>query len=207
MREDQIQRYARHVLLREVGGVGQVRLLGARVLLGGGAGLEVAATYLTAAGIGTLRVLGAVDEERLRALNPDVDVRTCDDPDGPFDAVAALFGDPRAIEASDVAVASHSPLVLVLPDATAAFRLGWARAGVEGCARCARAEGSGEPTPAEAALAGAWAASEVLLAVLGRAEHRYGESVPVSRGGVTGALACLRPEGGACTTCGTGTAR
>lgn len=203
MREDQIQRYARHVLLREVGGVGQERMLRARVLLGGGAGLEVAATYLTAAGVGTLRVLGSVDIERLRALNPDVNVGRFEGADEPFDAVATLFDDAHALAASDVAVANRTPLVLVLSAANDAFRLGWARAGVEGCARCAKREAGSEPDPAEAALAGAWAASEVLLSLLGRSERRLGESMAVSLGGVTGARSSLRPEGTVCASCGT----
>jgi hypothetical protein len=51
LREDQIQRYSRQILLREVGGRGQERLLatGVRVDAAGGAGLTAAA-YLAAAG-------------------------------------------------------------------------------------------------------------------------------------------------------------
>ena len=37
--EDQIQRYARHILLPEVGGVGQARLLDSKVLVIGAGGL------------------------------------------------------------------------------------------------------------------------------------------------------------------------
>ena len=59
--DDQIRRYARHILLPEVGGRGQERLLAAAVAIevGPGRAAEVAAlTYLAAAGVGRLAVLG-----------------------------------------------------------------------------------------------------------------------------------------------------
>lgn len=56
--EDEIERYARHLVLSEVGGPGQQRLKAARVgLIGlGGVGAP-AALYLAAAGVGTLRLI------------------------------------------------------------------------------------------------------------------------------------------------------
>ena len=60
-REDQIQRYARHILLKEVGGEGQAALLGARVLVVGAGGLgSPLLLYLAAAGVGTI---GVVDDD------------------------------------------------------------------------------------------------------------------------------------------------
>jgi adenylyltransferase/sulfurtransferase len=60
-REDQIQRYARHILLSEVGGVGQERLLRSRVLIIGAGGLgSPLLLYLAAAGVGTL---GVIDDD------------------------------------------------------------------------------------------------------------------------------------------------
>ncbi len=54
----QIERYSRQILLREVGGTGQKALLAARVLvIGSGAALDTALTYLAGSGIGTLDVL------------------------------------------------------------------------------------------------------------------------------------------------------
>lgn len=99
---DEVERYARHLVLREVGGPGQQRLARARVLIVGAGGVgSPAALYLAAAGAG---VLGLIDEDvvslsnlqrqvlfdtadrgrlkveagagRLRALNPHVAVET-----------------------------------------------------------------------------------------------------------------------------------
>jgi hypothetical protein len=50
--EEQIQRYARHILLPEVGGVGQEKLLATEVHLAGESALvELAGEYLSAAGV------------------------------------------------------------------------------------------------------------------------------------------------------------
>jgi adenylyltransferase/sulfurtransferase len=58
--EPEIQRYARHILLREVGGTGQARLKAAKVLIVGAGGLgSPLALYLAAAGIGTISIIDA----------------------------------------------------------------------------------------------------------------------------------------------------
>ena len=65
--EDQIQRYARHILLPEVGGEGQARLGAARVLVIGAGGLgSPVALYLAAAGVGTI---GLIDDDRVDLSN------------------------------------------------------------------------------------------------------------------------------------------
>jgi|GEM_PF-950366 len=75
LREDQIQRYARQILLREVGGGGQTRLLASRTrVVGTGRAAEEAATYLAAAGVGVVELDGELIDragERLVRLNPD----------------------------------------------------------------------------------------------------------------------------------------
>lgn len=63
----QRDRYSRHILLPEVGEVGQAKLLGSKVLLLGAGGLgSPAALYLAAAGVGTL---GIVDADVVDASN------------------------------------------------------------------------------------------------------------------------------------------
>jgi sulfur-carrier protein adenylyltransferase/sulfurtransferase len=58
--DQQIYRYSRHILLPEVGGKGQLKLLKAKVLLIGAGGLgSPAALYLAAAGVGTLGIMDA----------------------------------------------------------------------------------------------------------------------------------------------------
>ncbi|MGA7271203.1 MAG: molybdopterin-synthase adenylyltransferase MoeB [Acidimicrobiia bacterium] len=60
-------RYSRHLLLPEVGEVGQTRLLDSSVLLVGAGGLgSPAALYLAAAGVGTI---GIIDDDRVDASN------------------------------------------------------------------------------------------------------------------------------------------
>ena len=65
--DDELERYARHIVLREVGGAGQARLKAARVLVIGAGGLgSPVLLYLAAAGVGTL---GIVDFDRVSLSN------------------------------------------------------------------------------------------------------------------------------------------
>ncbi len=98
----QIERYSRHIILREVGGRGQKRLFDGKVLIVGAGGLgSPVALYLAAAGVGVLGIADAdvVDvsnlqrqvihhtpdvgkpkvisaKEKMEAINPDVQVVT-----------------------------------------------------------------------------------------------------------------------------------
>ena len=100
--DEQVERYSRHIILSEVGGKGQMKLLDSRVLIVGAGGLgSPVALYLAAAGVGTIGIIDAdmVDltnlqrqilhstkdigipkvasaKESLNALNPDVNVIT-----------------------------------------------------------------------------------------------------------------------------------
>ncbi len=98
--DEQLERYARHVILDEVGEEGQLKLLRSRVLVVGAGGLgSPALLYLAAAGVGTLGIVDHdtvditnlqrqiihTDEdvgeakvrsaaERIEALNPEIEV-------------------------------------------------------------------------------------------------------------------------------------
>lgn len=103
--EEQIQRYSRHILLKDVGVEGQEKILNAKVLLVGAGGIgSPVALYLAAAGVGTLGIAdndvvdlsnlqrqiahntqnvgrAKVDSAReaIQRLNPDVKVKTYND--------------------------------------------------------------------------------------------------------------------------------
>ena len=65
--ESQIERYSRQIILKEIGGEGQKKLLNARVAIIGAGGLgSPAALYLVAAGIGTV---GIVDQDKVDISN------------------------------------------------------------------------------------------------------------------------------------------
>jgi adenylyltransferase/sulfurtransferase len=56
--DEQLERYARHIVLKEIGGAGQQRLLGAHVAIVGAGGIGCPAiAFLAAAGVGTIRVI------------------------------------------------------------------------------------------------------------------------------------------------------
>lgn len=100
--DEQLERYSRHIILKEVGAKGQKKLLNAKVLIIGAGGLGApAALYLAAAGVGTIGIVDAdeVDlsnlqrqvihttadigkpkvesaKETMNAINPDVTVKT-----------------------------------------------------------------------------------------------------------------------------------
>ncbi|MBI1920254.1 MAG: molybdopterin-synthase adenylyltransferase MoeB [Geobacter sp.] len=100
--EEQIERYSRHIILKEVGGKGQKKLFDGKVLIIGAGGLgSPIALYLAAAGVGTIGIADAdvVDlsnlqrqiahhtkdigvpkvesaREKMVAMNPDVTVKT-----------------------------------------------------------------------------------------------------------------------------------
>ncbi len=64
---DELERYARHIVLRDIGGPGQAKLKAARVLVIGAGGLGAPVLlYLAAAGVGTI---GVVDDDTVALSN------------------------------------------------------------------------------------------------------------------------------------------
>ena len=77
MRDDQVRRYARHILIPDVGGLGQTALLVATARVAFRESEPdaelVAAMFLAAGGVGKLALVGATDAqlERVAARGPD----------------------------------------------------------------------------------------------------------------------------------------
>jgi len=76
MRPEQIERYARHLVLKEIGGPGQAALLDAKVAIVGAGGLGgPAGLYLAAAGVGHITIIDddvvEPSNHTLIELNPD----------------------------------------------------------------------------------------------------------------------------------------
>ncbi len=99
--EDQINRYARHILLPEVGGTGQARLLDAKVLVVGAGGLgSPLVLYLAAAGVGTI---GVVDDDVVDLSNLQRQIAHTTD----------RVGTPK-VESAERAIAALNPDVRVV---------------------------------------------------------------------------------------------
>ena len=78
MTDEQIERYSRHIILKEVGAKGQKKLLKGKVLIIGAGGLGApAAMYLAAAGVGTIGIVDA-DEVDLSNLQRQIIHSTAD---------------------------------------------------------------------------------------------------------------------------------
>jgi adenylyltransferase/sulfurtransferase len=142
--DDQLERYARHVILKEIGGEGQRRLLSSSVAVVGAGGIgSPAILYLAAAGIGRLTLIdddkvslsnlqrqilfGVADENapkadraksRAEALNPDLEVRATRTRVDAGNAAVLLAGADAIIDGSDTFQTR-----LVVADAAYALRV------------------------------------------------------------------------------------
>lgn len=201
-----IERYARHILLREVGGVGQEKILSAQVRIDGlGEAGCWAATYLAMAGVGLLQLtdtrpvpaggllplLPASAEgtrrdlaaaEAIPALNPDTRLEVPDE-----DAAKPTPGSIR------LAGPGGGTYVLAAEGARAVG--GWVDDG-QVCLDCIAEAAPVEPDggAAMAGLVGSIAASEILAAILSGEPRRRGlrsfllgesAAMPPCRHGVT----------------------
>jgi molybdopterin/thiamine biosynthesis adenylyltransferase len=101
-REAELDRYARHILLREIGGPGQKRLKGAKVLVVGAGGLgSPVLLYLAAAGVG---VIGVIDHDEVEGSNLQRQVIHTD----------GRIGMPKVFSA-EVAMRALNPFIEVRP--------------------------------------------------------------------------------------------
>lgn len=128
--DDEIDRYARHLVLREIGGPGQMRLRDARVLVIGAGGLgSPICLYLAAAGVGHITV---ADDDHVSLSNLQRQVIFRNDQQGERKAVAAadamvalnpriaVTGILRRIAEGDVDLIARHDLVLDGTDSFAA---------------------------------------------------------------------------------------
>jgi adenylyltransferase/sulfurtransferase len=90
--DEELERYARHIVLREVGGAGQARLRAARIAIVGAGGLGTPLIlYLAAAGVGTLGIVD-FDHVSLSNLQRQIAYRTADIGRRKTDAVTDAAG-------------------------------------------------------------------------------------------------------------------
>ena len=131
---EEVERYARHLVLAEVGGPGQQKLAAASVLIVGAGGVGgPAALYLAAAGVGTIRIVdgdtvalsnlqrqilfGTADvgrskvevaAEHLAAINPHVSVEALDHPLNADNALAVISGTDVVLDGTDDFATRHA---------------------------------------------------------------------------------------------------
>ncbi len=149
--EEQIERYSRQIVLKEIGGIGQRKLLNSTVTIVGCGGLgSPVAYYLAAAGIGKLKIIdfdkvdlsnlhrqilhftNDVDKnktqsayEKLHQLNPDVDIEIFNEALLPSNIKKILKGSDFVIDGSD-----NIPTKMLINDACISLKIPFTIAGV-----------------------------------------------------------------------------
>ena len=79
MRDDQVRRYARHILVPDIGGLGQTALLASSVSIAATGDVEsslIAAMFLAAGGVGSIQIDGLDESQQaaVRARGPDAEL-------------------------------------------------------------------------------------------------------------------------------------
>jgi hypothetical protein len=93
----QIDRYSRQIIVPRVGGRGQERLLGARVLIAGDArDIETPLAYLVGAGVGTISVKSTAGQVVFTETNPDVSITVANKRPSVVDLGLAIVGSEAA---------------------------------------------------------------------------------------------------------------
>ena len=149
--QQQIERYSRQIVLKEIGGIGQKKLLKSRVTIIGCGGLgSPVAFYLTGAGIGSIKIVDfdKVDlsnlhrqilhstndinkrktqsaYEKLHQLNPDVNIECVDEVLLPNNIKEILKGSDFVIDGSD-----NIPTKMLINDACISLGIPFSIAGV-----------------------------------------------------------------------------
>ncbi len=149
--EEQIERYSRQIVLKEVGGIGQRRLLSSTITIIGAGGLgSPVAYYLAAAGIGNLKIVdfdkvdlsnlhrqilhftNDVDKnktqsayEKLHQLNPDINIKIYNEAVLPGNIKKILQGSDFVIDGSD-----NIPTKMLINDACISLNVPFTIAGV-----------------------------------------------------------------------------
>jgi len=149
--KDQIERYSRQIVLKEVGGIGQKKLLSTKIsLIGLGALGSSAAYYLAAAGVGTLQIIDfdtveisnihrqilhfthdvnrkKTDSalEKLNSINPDCKIEIINDRITPKNSKNLLRKSDFVIEGSD-----NIPTKMLINDTCVSLKIPFTIAGV-----------------------------------------------------------------------------
>ena len=121
----QIDRYSRQIIVPHLGGRGQERILAARCVIGGEArDIEAPLAYLVGAGVGTIGVRLAGNQNRfdqtiaeMGQLNPDVSIRMADKSFADIDLVFVIVGSDEALKVADEIVSGARASVVARLDA------------------------------------------------------------------------------------------
>jgi hypothetical protein len=133
--DQQIERYARQIIVPGFGGVGQERLVGSRLmLLGDFRALVPVLAYMAGAGVGEIQLMRSTYDQAEAVslvattldLNPDLSLHPLTGTDKPADLVLALGIDPEArklIESPPIALDAPALIIVHLqpPGAIAVF--------------------------------------------------------------------------------------